>query len=404
MHRPLRQRGYNPQMNAKVVIIGGGPAGLLLSQRLHRDGIDNIVLERRSRAHVLSRVRAGVLEWGSVEILRESGVGARMDAQGKTHDGKTVVWGGEHILKLDTRKYVGRQMMAYGQANLTEDLYAARDAAGGAIIDEAENVTPRGVDSNSPSVSYEKNGIRKVIECDFVAGCDGFHGVCRKSVPADKRAEFGKNCPFGWMGVLSQTPPVDDIVYANSERGFALCSQRNANLSRYYVQCGLDESVDDWPDDRFWRELKARFPAAIADAIVEGPAIEKSIAPLRGFVVEPMSFGRLFLAGDAAHIVPPTGAKGLNLAVADVYYLSRALAAHYLRGDDDRLRRYSETALRRVWAVERFSWWMTGLLHRFPEQTDFDLRLQERELSRLASSTAAMTAACELLAGLPFEN
>ena len=390
-------------MKTQVVVVGGGPAGLLLSQRLHLDGIDNIVLERRSREHVLGRVRAGVLEWGSVEILRESGVGGRLDREGKFHNGKDIVWGGGR-LTLDAKKHVGRHMVAYGQAAVTEDLYAARDATGGVVIDEAENVSPSGIDSDAPSVAFEKNGVREVVECDFVAGCDGFHGACRRAIPASARREFEKALPLGWLGVLSETPPLPHITYAHSERGFALASQRGDAMSRYYVQCDLGESVDDWPDDRFWPELKARYPADIAEQIVAGPSVEKSIAPLRGFVAEPMAFGRMFLAGDAAHIVPPTGAKGLNLAVADVFYLSRALAAHYRRGDDSRLKRYSETALRRVWQVERFSWWMTGLLHQLPGHGDFDRRLQERELERLASSEAAMKAACEVLAGLPFED
>jgi p-hydroxybenzoate 3-monooxygenase len=314
------------------------------------------------------------------------------------------VWGNRHRLKLDTRRYADRPMMSYGQTNITEDLYAARDAMGGTTIGEADNVTLFDIDSEQPSVSYDKDGGTHHIACDFVAGCDGFHGVSRHGIPPEKRTEFEKVYPFGWLGVLSETPPLADIIYANSDRGFALSSMRNPMLSRYYVQCDLDEKVDDWPDVRFWEELKARYPKDIADAIVIGPSIEKSVAPLRSFVAEPMSFGRLFLAGDAAHIVPPTGAKGLNLAISDVYYLSRAFAAHFKQHDDHYLDGYSDMALRRVWGAERFSWWLTRLLHRFPDQVAFDLRVQEQELAYLSSSEAAMVSVCEQYAGLPFER
>jgi p-hydroxybenzoate 3-monooxygenase len=391
-------------MKATVVIIGGGPAGLLLSQRLHLEGIDNVVVEQQSRAYVLDRIRAGVLEWGSVEVLRDSGVGERLDAEGHVHDGADIVWGGEHRLQLNTRQYAGRPMMSYGQTNITEDLYAARDAMGGMIIDEAGEVALHELTSQTPFVTYVKDGTRQRIDCEFVAGCDGFHGVSRQSIPQDMRREFEKVYPCGWLGVLSQTPPLPDLIYANSERGFALCSQRNPMLSRYYVQCPLDTEVDDWPDDRFWEELKSRFPQDVADAIVTGPSIEKSVAPLRSFVSEPMSYGRLFLAGDAAHIVPPTGAKGLNLAISDVFYLSRALVAQCKQGNDAYLASYSNLALARVWGAARFSWWLTTLLHRFEEQSAFDLRAQEAELTYLATSEAYMKAVCEQYAGLPFED
>lgn len=391
-------------MRTQVAIIGGGPAGLLLSQRLHLEGIDNVVLERQSRAHVLERIRAGVLEWGSVQVLRESGVGERMDREGHVHDGTDIVWGTEHRLVLDTRKYADRPLMAYGQTNITEDLYAARDAMGGAVIDEAAEVTPHDLTSDAPFVTYEKDGVRHRLDCDFIAGCDGFHGVSRQSIPPTSRTEFEKVYPFGWLGILSETPPLPEIIYANSARGFALCSQRNPMLSRYYIQCDLDTDLCDWPDDRFWAELKARYPGDIADAIVTGTSIEKSIAPLRSFVCEPMSHGRLFLAGDAAHIMPPTGAKGLNLAISDVFYLSRALVAHFTHDNDDYLRAYSDMALRRVWGAARFSWWLTMLLHRFPDQDAFDLRAQEQELAYLASSEHYMRAVCEQYAGLPFED
>ena len=388
----------------KVVIIGGGPAGLLLSQRLHLEGVDNVVLERQSRTHVLERIRAGLLEWGSVEVLRDSDVGERMDRDGHVHDGTGIVWGGEHQLTLDTRKFASKPMMAYGQTNITEDLYMARDAMGGVVVDEAEDVALHDINGNAPYVTYQKTGAHARLDCDFVVGCDGFHGVSRESVPKSARREFEKVYPFGWLGILSETPPLEDIIYANSERGFALASQRNPMLSRYYIQCELDTDIADWPDDRFWDELKSRYPVDLAKGIVTGPSIEKSIAPLRSYVSEPMSFGRLFLAGDAAHIVPPTGAKGLNLAISDVFYLSRALAAHFNQGNDDYLESYSDMALRRVWGAARFSWWLTTLLHRFPDQGEFDLKAQEQELSYLASSEHYMRSACEQYAGLPFED
>lgn len=393
-----------PETRTQVAIVGGGPAGLLLSQRLHLEGIASVVLERQSRAHVQGRIRAGLLEWGSVEVLRDSGVGARMDRDGLEHDGSDIVWGGAHRLTMDTRRFAGRPMMAYGQTGLTEDLYRARDAGGGVVLDRVEDVVLHDLTSATPSVTYSRDGTRHRVCCDFVAGCDGFHGVSRQAIPRARRREFEKTYPFGWLGILSETPPLPELVYANSPRGFALASQRGPAMARYYVQCPLDTDLEDWPDDRFWEELKARYPAALADAIVTGPSIEKSIAPLRSFVSEPMSWGRLFLAGDAAHIVPPTGAKGLNLAISDVFHLSRALAAHYGAGDDDHLASYSDTALRRVWGAARFSWWLTGLLHRFPDQGAFDLRAQEQELQHMATSEAYMTAVCEQYAGLPLDD
>ena len=390
-------------MKTQVAIIGGGPAGLLLSQILDRHGVESVVLERHTRAHVLGRIRAGVLEWGSVELLRAAGVGERMDRDGQLHDGSSIVWAGKHRLLIDTKKYAGKSMMVYGQTNITEDLYAARDAADGVVLDEAEDVALHDL-TETPNVTYRKNGVDHRLECDFVAGCDGFHGVSRSCIPSSVLRTFEKIYPIGWLGVLSRTPPVAGLVYANHERGFALASRRNSVLSRYYIQCDLDDTVDAWPDDRFWAELKTRFPESIAREIVTGPSIEKSIAPLRSFVAEPMRHGKLFLAGDAAHIVPPTGAKGLNLAISDVFYLSRAFGQFYETGKMDYLDRYSDMALRRVWSAARFSWWLTTILHKFPNQTEFDRRAQEIELDYIASSTHAMTAVAEQYAGLPFEN
>jgi p-hydroxybenzoate 3-monooxygenase len=387
-----------------VAIIGAGPAGTLLSHLLHLAGIDSVVLERQSRSHVLSRIRAGVLEWGSVGVLRDAGVGARMDAEGQIHDGAGIAWAGRDYFFIDIKKHTGLQFMAYGQTLIQEDLYLAREAAGGQLHFEASDVRPHDVTTASPYVTYVLDGTPHRIDCDYVVGCDGYHGVSRTVIPADVIRTYEKDYPFGWLGVLSETPPLPDLVYCNHERGFALASQRNPMLSRYYVQCPLDDSIDDWPDERFWFELKARLPPSTAAQVVTGPSIEKSIAPLRSFVAEPMRFGNLFLAGDAAHIVPPTGAKGLNLAISDVHYLSRGLVQHYADHDDHYLDRYSEMALRRVWGSVRFSWWLTKLLHRFPDQTEFDQRAQEIELDYLASSVHAQASVCEQYAGLPYED
>jgi len=389
-------------MRTQVAIIGGGPAGLLLSQILHLNNIDCIVLERRSREYVLQRIRAGVLEWGSVEVLRDAGIGERMDREGHLHNGTSIVWAGSRRCFIDTLKHTGKPLMAYGQTAITEDLYAARDAMGGAIVDEAENVAIHDIDGDAPTVTYTKNGEEQRVDCEYVAGCDGFHGISRQTIPSSVLQTYEKVYPFGWLGIMSETPPLDEIAYANHPRGFALASQRNPMLSRYYIQCELDTNINDWPDDRFWEELKARFPREMADRIVTGPSIEKSIAPLRSFVAEPMSYGRLHLAGDSAHIVPPTGAKGLNLAISDVHYLSNALIALYRDGDSGLLNEYSATALRRVWGAARLSWYLTTLLHRFPDQGPFDLRMQENELEYLASSDSAMKNLAEQYIGLPF--
>ncbi len=387
-------------MKTGVVIIGAGPAGGLLSHMLRLAGVDNVVLELNTRAHVLQRIRAGVLEWGTVETLREVGLGTRMDAEGHVHETINFASNGE-LISIDTMERIGRRMMAYGQTEIQADLYAAADAAGGQLVFEATGIELHDLTTDAPFVTYRANGVDERIDCDFIAGCDGFHGVSRASIPAANRTEYERDYPFGWLGILSETPPLPILMYARHERGFALCSMRSPMLSRYYVQAPLTDTIDDWPDDRFWSELFARIPADQAAQIVTGPSIEKSLAPLRSFVCEPMRHGRLFLAGDAAHIVPPTGAKGLNLAVSDVWHLSRGLVAHYA-GDGALLDAYSDTALRRVWGAVRFSWWMTSMLHRFPGQTPFDQRIIEQELEHLSRSAFAQAALAEQYVGLPF--
>jgi p-hydroxybenzoate 3-monooxygenase len=388
----------------QVTIIGGGPAGLLLSHILHRNGIDSIVLERQSRAHVLNRIRAGVLEAGTVALLREVGLGERMDREGHPHDGSAIAWEGRPRFFIDTKKFTGKQLMAYGQTSITEDLYAARDAAGGKVIDQVGNVRLHELISRRPFVSYENDGSTHRIDCDYVAGCDGFHGVSRSSIPAAVLKTYEKGYPFGWLGIMSETPPFPDMVYCYHHRGFALASMRKPMLSRYYIQCELDTKLEDWPDDRFWHEFKARCPPDMTDRIATGPSIEKSIAPLRSFVAEPMRYGRLFLAGDAAHIVPPTGAKGLNLAVSDVFYLSRALTEAYRSGRMHYLDRYSEMALRRVWSSARVSWWLTMLLHRFPDETPFEQQMRLNQFDYLHTSEHAQASLAEQYIGLPFED
>jgi p-hydroxybenzoate 3-monooxygenase len=388
----------------QVAIIGGGPAGMLLSHFLHLHHIDSVVLERQTKAHVLKRIRAGVLEPGSVKLFRESGLGERMDREGHAHDGSWIVWQDREPFLIDTKTYAGRPMMSHGQTAITEELYRIRERDGGRIVEEADDVRLHDLTSLAPKVTFEKEGVTETLECDFVAGCDGFHGVSRRSIPKEKLRIFERAYPFGWLGIMSETPPVGDVIYARHERGFALASLRNQNLSRYYIQCSLDTEIADWPDDRFWDELKRRFPDDIARKIVTGPSIEKSIAPLRSFVAEPMRYGRLFLAGDAAHIVPPTGAKGLNLAISDVFYLQRALAAHFANGDDRYLDSYSDMALRRVWAAERFSWQLTKLLHVFPDDDAFETRIKLSEFDHLHRSKHARAVVAEQYAGLPFED
>ena len=388
-------------MRTQVCIIGGGPSGLLLSQLLHRAGIDSVVLERRSRDYVLSRIRAGVLEEGSVALLRQAGVDARMDREGRPHGGVGLA-SGNRGFRIDFQRLTGKSVMVYGQTEVTADLYAARDAMDGLVIHGAQNVAPQDVDTDAPFVTYETDGTTHRIDCDFVAGCDGFHGVSRHVIPKDRLTTFERAWPFGWLGILSETPPVhDELIYASHERGFALCSMRHANLSRYYVQCPLEDRVENWSDARFWDELRRRIPQDAAERLVIGPSIEKSIAPLRSFVAEPMAWGRLFLVGDAAHIVPPTGAKGLNLAFSDVHYLHDALVRHY-GGETGATDTYAPRALARVWKAMRFSWWMTTLLHRFPDQTDFDRRIQDAGLAWLEDSEEARAEMAMQYVGMPF--
>ena len=389
-------------MHIQVAIIGGGPAGLLLSQLLNQAGISTVVLERQSRDHVLSRIRAGVLEWGTVDLLRRAGAGARMDSEGVVHRGCWLA-GGDSMFRVDFASACGKQVLVYGQTEVTKDLYAAQDLIGATIIHDARDVVLHDLQGIRPRVSWMRDGQSETLTCDFVAGCDGFHGVSRPSIPADVRREYEKVYPFGWLGVLSRTPPAtDELIYASHARGFALCSMRNPMLSRYYIQVPIGDRVENWPDHCFWDELKRRIPDDVARALITGPAIEKSIAPLRSFVSEPMRWGNLFLCGDAAHIVPPTGAKGLNLAASDVHYLSEGLIAFYSRGDLAGLEGYSDKALSRIWKAMRFSWSMTTMMHRFPDHDDYERRMQDVELLTLRDSPAAQRVMAENYTGLPY--
>jgi p-hydroxybenzoate 3-monooxygenase len=390
-------------MKVQVCIIGGGPSGLLLSQLLHLQGIDTIVLERSSRQHVLSRIRAGVLEHGFAKLMREAQCGDRMDREGEIHKGFHIAHDGvlDHV---DLFKHSGgNSVLVYGQTEITRDLYEARDRMGGMVVHNAEDVTPHDIASDQPFVTYREGDKTIRVDCDYVIGADGFHGVSRKSIPKDNLREYERVYPFGWLGVLSRTRPVSaELIYSKHERGFALCSLRSQVLSRYYIQVPLTDSTEDWSDDAFWAELKRRLPADVANRLITGPSVEKSIAPLRSFVAEPMRYGRLFLAGDAAHIVPPTGARGLNSAASDIYYLYHAMLDHYKKGDDAGLDGYSQRALARVWKAQRFSWWMTMLLHRFPDRLAYEDKLQDTDIAYLFSSEAAQRSLAENYVGLPF--
>ncbi len=393
------------QKRTQVAIIGAGPSGLLLGQLLYKAGIDAIIVERQSPDYVLGRIRAGILEQTTVDMLHEAGVGAGVSAEGIVHHSIDLVFGGKRH-GIDVHGLTGGKVVtAYGQTEVTRDLMAARTAEGLTTIYEAKNVSVHDFDGTQPVVRYQKDGQNVELACDFIAGCDGFHGVCRASVPEGAITEYEKVYPFGWLGVLADVPPVSPhaIVYGNSERGFSLCSMRSLTRSRYYVQCPVGDKVEAWSDQRFWDELRRRLDPALADAVITGPSIEKSIAPLRSFVAEPMRFGSLFLAGDAAHIVPPTGAKGLNLAASDVKYLSSALIKFYRDKSPEGIDTYSQRALGRVWKAERFSWWLTSLMHRFPDSEGFGQKMQEAELDYLVHSAAASTTLAENYVGLPLE-
>jgi len=388
-------------MRTQVAIVGAGPSGLLLGQLLHRHGIDNIILERHTGEHVLSRIRAGVIEQVAVDLIDEAGVGARMHAEGLVHDGTQLCIDGVRH-RIDFKELTGRTVMVYGQTEITRDLMDGRKAAGAPTVYSAYDVRLHDIFGERPRVSWRADGKAQQVDCDFIAGCDGFHGVCRKSVPPGAIRNYERVYPFGWLGLLSDSPPVSaELIYVRHHLGFALCSMRSSTRSRYYLQCSLAEDVDAWPDERFWDELKLRLDDKAREQLVTGPSLEKSIAPLRSFVAEPMRFGRLLLAGDASHIVPPTGAKGLNLAASDVRYLTQALVEHYKEKSTAGLDHYSERALARVWKAERFSWWMTMLLHTFPD-SDFEQKMQAAELDYLFRSRSAATAFAENYVGLPY--
>lgn len=389
-------------MRTQVVIVGAGPSGLLLGQLLHKAGVDAIILERQSPEYVLGRIRAGVLEQVTIDLLTQAGVGVRMNQEGLVHTGFDLLFKGERH-RIDLAGLTGgKKVMVYGQTEVTRDLMDARQSAGLTTIYEADEVAIHNFDTERPSVSFSKDGKNHTIECDFIAGCDGFHGVCRASVPRHSIQEFEKVYPFGWLGVLSDTPPVhEELIYVNSQRGFALCSQRSLTRSRYYLQVPLTDTVDQWSDDAFWAELKLRLDKKAADHLVTGASIEKSIAPLRSFVTEPMRFGRLFLAGDAAHIVPPTGAKGLNLAATDVKYLSDALIEACIEKSQAGIDHYSTRCLARIWRAERFSWWFTSLMHRFSNEGEIAQKFQEAELNYLVNSESGSRTVAENYVGLP---
>ena len=392
-------------MNTQVAIIGAGPSGLLLGQLLHNAGIKTVILERQTPEYVLGRIRAGILENGTVELLREAGVSRRMDAEGLIHHGVEFLFADKRIPVPLSELTHGKSVMVYGQTEVTRDLMEARESCGAPTIYGVEQVELHDLKSDKPSVTFVKNGERCKIECDFVAGCDGFHGVSRQSIPREILREYESIWPFGWLGLLSDTPPVNpELIYAHHERGIVLCSQRSLTRSRYYLQVPLSDKVEQWTDERFWNELKCRLPDELSQKLVTGHSLEKSIAPLRSYVVEPMQFGRMFLVGDAAHIVPPTGAKGLNLAVSDVNYLWRILRQFYHHGRADLLSQYSQLALNRVWKGERFSWFMTHLLHDFQDKSAFDRKMQEADRQYYRGSRAGLTTIAENYVGLPYEK
>jgi p-hydroxybenzoate 3-monooxygenase len=389
-------------LRTKVAIIGAGPAGLLLGQLLRTYGIDNVILERQTPEYVLGRIRAGLLEEGTVALMDEAGAGKRVHAEGLVHDGIELAFAG-HRHRIDMKALTGKTMMIYGQTEVTLDLMNARKAAGLTSVYQAADVKPHDFDTDRPRLTYNKDGVTHEIACDFIAGCDGFHGISRASVKPGAIETFEREYPFGWLGILSETPPVShELIYSNHARGFALCTMRSTRRSRYYVQCPLDDRVEDWPDARFWDELKRRLDRKAADSLVTGPSIEKSIAPLRSFVAEPMRFGRMFIAGDAAHIVPPTGAKGLNLAASDAHYLATALREYYDEKSSAGIDNYSAKALARAWKAVRFSWWMTSIMHKFPDTGTIGARFQLAELDYVVNSKAAMTSLSENYVGLPF--
>jgi p-hydroxybenzoate 3-monooxygenase len=389
-------------MRTNVVIVGAGPSGLLLGQLLFKEGVDAIIVERQTPDYVLSRIRAGVLEQVTLDVLAQAGVDKRLPKDGLPHTGFDLLFKGErHRIDLEGLTG-GKKVMVYGQTEVTRDLMEAREAAGLTTHYEAQSVQIHDFDSDHPSVTFVKDGVTQTIQCDFIAGCDGFHGVCRASVPRESIQEFEKVYPFGWLGVLADTPPVhEELIYVNSPRGFALCSQRSRSRSRYYLQVPLTDHLDQWPDEAFWDELRNRLDPEARDHLVTGPSIEKSIAPLRSFVAEPMRFGTLFLAGDAAHIVPPTGAKGLNLAATDVKFLSDALIEACIEKSHAGIDHYSKRCLARIWRAERFSWWFTSLMHRFPDQGEIGQKLQEAELDYLVNSEAGSRTVAENYVGLP---